>query len=177
MKRAGPVPTLKSVESLRTWPVGPPATVTTRVSFAPVLPSYRVDLSVPSSETHHGPVELWDIPQPLTRSGSVISALPGTSDWRLRTLYRFSAFGFRAAAGSTTPSNPRLAPSARASRAVFIEVGIVFMFSFLCLENRNDPGRLPSEKSNTVVTFAAPIVERIPSASSAIQPNADHSPM
>jgi hypothetical protein len=51
------------------------------------------------------------------------------------------------------------------------------MFPFLCLENRNDPGRLPFEKSNTVVTFAAPIVERMPSASSeAMQTTAISSP-
>src|SRR5947207_1886906 len=130
MKRdaSGPVPasTLKSsgelVEKLlKTWPVGPPATVTTRPSFSPVLPLYRVDLSVPSSETHHGEVGLWDIPQPLTRSGSVCSASPGTSDWSLWTLYRFSAFGFCAAAGSATPSsNPRLAASARARLGLVI---------------------------------------------------------
>src|SRR4030095_7135421 len=124
MKRDGskPVPasTLKSSDPLNTWPVGPPATVTTRASFAPVLPLYRVDLFVPSSETHHGEVALWDIPHPLTRSGSVFSASPGTSDWSLRTLYRFSAFGFRAAAGSATPSsNPRLAASPRATRGFF----------------------------------------------------------
>src|SRR5262245_46874174 len=84
--RPVPASTLKSLgelvkKLLKAWPVGPPATATTRPSFIPVLPSYRVDLSVPSSETHHGPVELWEIPQPLTRSGSVISAAPGTSDW------------------------------------------------------------------------------------------------
>src|SRR4051812_34390318 len=113
--RPVPASTLKSAEPLKTWPVGPPATVTTRPCFSPVLPLYRVDLFVPSSETHHGEVVLCDIPQPLTRSGSVCSATPGTSDWRLRTLYRFSAFGFRAAAVSATPSsNPRLAASARA---------------------------------------------------------------
>src|SRR4029453_15331317 len=123
MKNDGsrPVPalTLKSAVPLNTWPVGPPATVTIRPSFAPVLPLYRVDLSVPSSETHHGVVGPWEIPQPLTRSGSSFAASKGTSDWSLWTLYRFCAFGFCAAAGSATPSsNPRLAPSARARLAI-----------------------------------------------------------
>ena len=86
-------------------------------------------LFVPSSETHHGDVELWEIPQPLTRSGSVIAASPGTSDWSLWTLYRFSAFGFRAAAGSATPSsNPRLAASARSLMSVRWEVAELVFF-------------------------------------------------
>jgi hypothetical protein len=119
MKRDGskPVPasTLKSVESLRTWPVGPPSTATVRATFAPVLPLYSVDVSVPSFDTHHGDVKPCEMPQPLTRSESVIAASPGTSDTSLWTLYRFSAFGFCAAAGSATPSsNPRLAASATA---------------------------------------------------------------
>src|SRR5437667_2085568 len=132
-----PTVTTKSAVSLRTWPVGPPATVTTKPSFTPVLPLYRVDLLVPSSETHHGEVAPWEIPQPLTRSGSNAAASPGTSDWSLWTLYRFSAFGFCAATGSATPSsNPRLATSARAAvneiavstrKVVLIELGIVLI--------------------------------------------------
>src|SRR6188474_3004762 len=72
MKRAGrsPVPasTLKSVDPLKTIPVGGPGTVTTSPSFAPVFPLYSVDLLVPLSETHHGDVGLATMPQPLTRS-------------------------------------------------------------------------------------------------------------
>src|SRR3954447_20950789 len=45
--------TTKSDVPLKTVPVGPPRTSTTSGSTAPV-PSYRVDLSVWLSATHHG---------------------------------------------------------------------------------------------------------------------------
>ncbi len=64
---------------LKTVPVGPPGTVTTRACGRPV-PSYRVELFVPWFATHHGVVGPATRPQPLTRCVSVWGAYPAWSE-------------------------------------------------------------------------------------------------
>jgi hypothetical protein len=91
MNRAGPelVPalTVNPEPPLKTVPVGAPfAMSTTRLCFVPSA-AYSVDLSVPLSATHHGPVAGSVIPQPFCRSGSVCAARPGTFELRLWTVY------------------------------------------------------------------------------------------
>src|SRR5205807_9585728 len=61
----------------KTAPVGPPSTVTTSGTIAPV-DVYSVDLSMPLSATHHGLVALRASPQPLTRFVSGVCAAPAT---------------------------------------------------------------------------------------------------
>src|SRR6476659_9360913 len=81
----------KSVVPLKTCPVGvpvglefgsPEGMVTTR-DFGLPVPSYRVDLPAPLSEIHQGVPDPRDIPQGLTRFGSVTGAMPGILDTRL----------------------------------------------------------------------------------------------
>ena len=81
-----PASTLKSVDPLKTIPVGAPGTLTTSPSLAFVLPLYSVERLVPLSLTHQGDVPLATIPQPFTRSGSRTAAAPGTSERRLLTV-------------------------------------------------------------------------------------------
>src|SRR5665647_2700585 len=49
---------------------------------------YKVERSVPLSDTQRGVVGPWVRPQALTRLGSVTGAIPGTSDTRLTWVYR-----------------------------------------------------------------------------------------
>ena len=95
MNRAAPaaVPllTTKSLEPLKTMPVGAPGsladadgTVTTSDSMFP-RPSYSVDLPVPLSATQMGLVALNAMPQPFLRLSSRCSAGTPPSDTRLRT--------------------------------------------------------------------------------------------
>src|SRR3954469_1854612 len=110
MNRAAVVPLrMKSVGvPLNTNPVGRPVrgpsvpamSTTTAVTLAPVLPLYSVDRLPPLSETHPGAVGPATIPQPLTRSGSVFKARPGTSDWRFVTTNAFWLFALAAVAGA-----------------------------------------------------------------------------
>src|SRR4029450_6334667 len=65
-----PVGSANPAVGLKTVPVGPPATETTRPCFTPA-PLYSVDLSVPLSDTHHGLVALEGSPHGLPRSGPV----------------------------------------------------------------------------------------------------------
>src|SRR5262245_9165382 len=93
MKRAGadtgPSLTANPVVPLKTTPVGPPATVTTRESFLPV-PSYSVLVSVASLAIHQGPVWLAARPQALTRFESTVAPARGPSETRPRTTNAFS---------------------------------------------------------------------------------------
>src|SRR5919198_1428794 len=73
--------TTKLSLSLKTIPVGAPATWTTSGNGVP-SPVYRVDTLVPLSATHHGVVGPATSPQALTRFGSVCAATPGWSDTR-----------------------------------------------------------------------------------------------
>src|SRR6478609_3817588 len=77
--------TTKSDVPLKTVPVGPPPTLTTSGRGLPE-PSYRVDLSVPLSETHQGVEGPATRPQPLTRLGSFIAAWPARSATSLCTV-------------------------------------------------------------------------------------------
>src|SRR5438552_1939619 len=77
------------VPSLNCWPVGAegpvlprgPGIVTTS-DWATPLPSYRVATPVPLSDTQMNVFWPKDIPQALTRFGSVNMARPGTSETR-----------------------------------------------------------------------------------------------
>src|SRR5262245_51021214 len=88
---AAPDDTTKSVGPavLNTWPVGaPPGSVTVSGAFRnglpPTSPVYRAATPVPLAETQNAPVVgLREMPQPLTSSGSWISAAPAWSDTRL----------------------------------------------------------------------------------------------
>ena len=64
---------------LNTTPVGPPATATVSATLAPVVPLYRVEVSVPLLDTHHGVAGPETMPQPFTRLASV------ASDWSTLT--------------------------------------------------------------------------------------------
>jgi len=83
------VATWKSVVLLNTCPVGDPGpvplaaggTVTTSGMMFPT-PPYRVETPVPLSETQNGPLGDAEMPQELTRFGSVLRARPGTSETR-----------------------------------------------------------------------------------------------
>src|SRR5262249_40919035 len=87
MNRAGPelpfAATTKPGPPLKTAPVGSPFAIwTTSPSFVPSA-VYSVDLSVPLSATHHGPLPGSAMPQPFCRSGSRWAARPGTFELRL----------------------------------------------------------------------------------------------
>src|SRR3954470_10413877 len=80
----------KSEPPLKTTPVGeaggvPPGCtgIVTTSGTIPPEPLYSVETPVPLSATHHGLLELRASPQGLTRFGSVVGAIPGTSDTRL----------------------------------------------------------------------------------------------
>src|ERR1700721_174759 len=80
-----------------TWPVGPTApippggmailpvgglTAVTFVTSLPAVTAKRVAVLVPWFEVQKGLVAVWDIPQGLTSSGSVMLASPGISETR-----------------------------------------------------------------------------------------------
>src|SRR5262249_55812100 len=65
----GPV-RLKPPPPLKTTPVGAPLMMLTTSPCLTPLPLYSVDLSVPLSDTHHGPVGGAAMPQPFCRSVS-----------------------------------------------------------------------------------------------------------
>src|SRR5919204_3493981 len=76
MNRAAVPLTRKSVDDpLKTTPVGPPSTVTVSGIFTPAA-VYRVDLSVPLSDTHQGVVGPATSPHAFTRSESTVGAAP-----------------------------------------------------------------------------------------------------
>src|SRR4029453_5630451 len=70
---AVPLETTKLGVPLKTAPVGPPPTSTSRGTFTPAAVS-RVGRSVPLSATHQGLVGPAVRPQALTRLGSMVSA-------------------------------------------------------------------------------------------------------
>src|SRR3954447_3851603 len=76
-RRKLPVPA-----ELKVWPVGPPATETTRPCFTP-RPLYNVDTFVPWSDSQKGLVGAKDIPQGLISCESVTVASPLTLETRL----------------------------------------------------------------------------------------------
>src|SRR6266511_4313236 len=69
---AGPFLTRKLELPLKTIPVGPPGTWTTRARGTP-SPPYSLERSVPLLDTHQGLVALAVMPQPFTRFGSTRS--------------------------------------------------------------------------------------------------------
>jgi hypothetical protein len=84
------------VLTLLTWPVGPPVavggiamlpvgglTAVTLVTVVRSVTAKRVVVWVPWFEVQNGLVLLWELPQGLTSSGSVIVASPGMSETRL----------------------------------------------------------------------------------------------
>src|SRR5215468_916560 len=83
-----PVPgTVKAAVSLKTCPVGAPAGMLTTsgtidTGALPLSPVYSVVTSAPLSETQTGVFGPRDMPQALTRLGSVSVATPGWSDTR-----------------------------------------------------------------------------------------------
>src|SRR3954453_10858316 len=115
MNAAGPllVPsvTTKSVVPLNTWPVGaPPGMVTLNgwvIGLPLTSPRYNSLRSAPLDDTQNGLVALREMPQALTRVGSVTGATPAWSDTRSVAMYAVAAAGTARASRDSTPSRGR----------------------------------------------------------------------